>query len=146
MLFRSIRIVVVGDGPDRPRLDRIAQTTPGATMLGRVPDDELRWLYASCAAVVAASYEDYGLSPLEGAAFGRPAVVLRDGGYLDTVVEHVTGEFFDAPEPAQVAPAIERALRRTWREGALRDHAQAFALPRFVARLQAVVEEELCQL
>jgi len=145
-LLDGIRIVVVGDGPDRPRLDRIAQTTPGATMLGRVPDDELRWLYASCAAVVAASYEDYGLSPLEGAAFGRPAVVLRDGGYLDTVVEHVTGEFFDAPEPAQVAPAIERALRRTWREGALRDHAQAFALPRFVARLQAVVEEELCQL
>ncbi|WP_066585050.1 glycosyltransferase [Cellulomonas timonensis] len=142
----GVRLVVVGDGPDRGRLEGLARATPGARLLGRVTDAELRWLYQSCSALVAASFEDYGLCPLEAAAFGRPAVVLRDGGYLDTVVEQVTGEFFDAPEPDQVARAVERALRRPWSAGALRDHADAFAAPRFVARLRAVVEEELCQL
>ncbi|MDM8083264.1 glycosyltransferase [Cellulomonas cellasea] len=140
------RLVVVGEGPDRGRLERLAQPIHGARLLGRVSDAELRWLYGNCSALVAASFEDYGLSPLEAAAFGRPAVVLRDGGYLDTVREHVTGEFFDIPEPEPVARAVDCALRRPWSASALRDHADAFAAPRFVARLRAVVEEELCQL
>ena len=82
------------------------------------------------------------LSPLEAAAFGRPAVVLRDGGYLDTVVENVTGLFFDAPEPHLVADALEQANGHPWNDGALSSHVEAFAIPRFVGRLREVVEEQ----
>ena len=44
---------------------------------------------------VAASHEDFGLTPLEAASFGKPAAVLRWGGFLDTVVEGVSGIFFE---------------------------------------------------
>ncbi|MFI2753345.1 glycosyltransferase [Cellulomonas sp. P22] len=142
----GLRLLVVGDGPDRPRLEALARGVPGVRLLGRIGDAELRWAYASCSALVAASYEDYGLSPLEAAAFGRPSVVLRAGGYLDTVVEHVTGELFDSPDPELAAQAVERALARTWDEDALRSHAARFAAPRFVARLQEIVDEELALL
>ena len=140
------RLVVVGDGPDRARLTELAGSEPRIRLLGRVGDPELSWLYENCVALVAASYEDYGLSPLEAAAFERSSVVLRDGGYLDTVVDGVTGEFFDAPEPEPVAVALERCLTRGWNRGDLSAHALAFGAPRFVARLQEIVEEELHQL
>lgn len=139
----GVQLVVVGDGPDRARLAALAQREARVRFLGQVGDPELRWLYRHCAALVGASYEDYGLSPLEAASFGRPAVVLRDGGYLDTVVEGSTGEFFDQPDPADVTRAVERVLTRTWDHGALCGHALGFGLPRFIGRLQAIVGEEL---
>lgn len=139
----GLRLVVVGDGPERAALAQRVRDLPRVVLAGRVDDARLRWLYRHCAALVAASYEDYGLSPLEAAAFGRPSVVLHDGGYLDTVRGGVTGEFFDAPVAEDVAAAIDRALGRAWDADLLRAHAESFGLPRFVARLRAVAEAEL---
>ncbi|HEY0117165.1 MAG TPA: glycosyltransferase [Cellulomonas sp.] len=144
VLRRSgVRLVVVGDGPERARLERRVADEPRVRLVGRVDDARLRWLYEHSAALVAASYEDYGLSPLEAAAFGRPSVVLRDGGYLDTVTEGVTGEFFDAPDAELVAAATDRALARAWDAAALRAHAEHFGTERFVARLQQIVQAEM---
>ncbi|HEY0188908.1 MAG TPA: glycosyltransferase [Cellulomonas sp.] len=138
----GLRLVVVGDGPERAALTQQTAGLDRVRLLGRVDDARLRWLYRSCAALVAASYEDYGLSPLEAAAFGRPSVVLRDGGYLDTVRDGVTGEFFDAPDPDLVAEAAARAIDRPWDPAVLRSHADGFGTARFVARLHAIVQEE----
>ncbi|WP_454051169.1 glycosyltransferase [Cellulomonas sp. Marseille-Q8402] len=136
------RLVVVGDGPERAALEHRVRDLPRVRLVGRVDDARLRWLYRSSAALVAASYEDYGLSPLEAAAFGRPSVVLRDGGYLDTVRDGITGEFFDAPDPDLVAEAAGRALARTWDPTVLTAHADDFAAERFVDRLQEIVRDE----
>ena len=57
--------------------------------------------------LVAASYEDFGLTPLEAAAFGKPTAALRFGGFLDTVSEGETGVFFD---DARAAGDIADAL------------------------------------
>jgi glycosyltransferase involved in cell wall biosynthesis len=136
----SERLVVVGTGPERERLSRLRGTN--VTFVGAVGDDELRWLYASCAAVVSASHEDYGLTPLEAAAFGKPAAVLRGGGFLDTVVEGRTGVFFDAPVPSQIATAISGLLAGSWSVAELRAQANRFDEGRFIRRLQEIVHEE----
>ena len=133
----GVRLVVVGAGPDRARLEALAG--PRVRLLGRVDDDELRWLYRSTAALVAASFEDYGLSPLEAGAFGKPSVVLGDGGYLDTVVPGRTGLFFDAPEPTAIAGAIEDALARSWSARRIAAHVATFGEDRFCARLREIV-------
>jgi glycosyltransferase involved in cell wall biosynthesis len=133
----DVRLVVVGTGPERARLEALAG--PRVRLLGRVDDDQLRWLYRNTAALVAASYEDYGLSPLEAGAFGKPSVVLGDGGYLDTVVPGRTGLFFDAPEPTAIAEAIEMALNRTWSPRRIAAHVATFGADRFCARLRNVV-------
>ena len=62
--------------------------------------------------LVAASYEDFGLTPVEAAAFGKPTAALRWGGFLDTTVEGETGVFFDEPEPALIAEAVEQLAAR----------------------------------
>src|SRR5205823_12380194 len=81
----SERLVVVGTGPEERRVRTAA--AGNVRFLGSVSDEELRWLYGECRGLVAASYEDYGLTPLEAASFGKPSTVLRAGGFLDTVVD-----------------------------------------------------------
>ena len=130
----GLQVVIVGDGPDRDHLCGIAP--PNVRLVGSVSDAELRWCYSNCIALVAAAYEDFGLTPLEAAAFGKPAVVLRWGGYLDTVVEGSTGLFFDAPTADAIRDAMVRStsvgfdrheiLRKagTYTEGAFIDNLQ----------------------
>jgi len=132
------RLVVAGGGPELERLRRTAP--PNVHVLGRVGDQELRWLYASCAGIVAASYEDFGLTPLEAASFGRPASVLRFGGFLDTVRDGETGTFFDAPDEPTIAAAVERLLRGSWDAELLRAHARTFGAERFVARMREIAD------
>ena len=90
--------MVVGDGPMRGVLRDAA--SPNVTFRTRVTDLELRWLYANCDGVVTASHEDFGLTPLEGLAFGKPTAAMPVGGFLDTIVEGETGVFFDGPTPS----------------------------------------------
>jgi glycosyltransferase involved in cell wall biosynthesis len=133
------RLVVAGAGPDETRLRALAP--PNVTLLGRVDDDELRWLYSRCAALVAASYEDFGLTPLEAAAFGKPSAVLGFGGFLDTVGPD-TGVHFEEPTPDGAAAAVEATLRRDWDAQAIVAHAERFSERRFAARLREIAAEE----
>lgn len=135
----SERLVVVGTGPDRQRLERLA--VPNVTLVGAVTDPQLRWLYANCEGVVAASYEDYGLTPLEAAAFGKPTVALRWGGFLDTMREGHTGVFFDTPDAPTIRDAVRRLGARRWRTDVLTSHGRRFNESRFITRLREIVDE-----
>lgn len=127
-------LVVVGAGPDERMLAALAQAN--VVLLKDLSDAQVRWLYAGCQAIVSASFEDFGLTPIEAASFGKPAVVLRWGGFLDTIVEGVTGVYFDAPEPSAIAAAVESCARTTWSAERLEAHAATFSEERFVARLR----------
>jgi glycosyltransferase involved in cell wall biosynthesis len=140
--FRQLpgeRLVVVGSGPLEAELRRTAPAN--VTLLGAVDDDELRWLYANSSAHLTASYEDFGLTPLEAGSFGKPSGVLRWGGFLDTVVEGRTGLFFDEPTPDAVARCVRELALGTWDPAVIVEHAGGFAEDRFAERLQAVVLE-----
>ncbi len=139
--FRSLpdeRLVVVGTGP---LAEELAAAAPGnVTILGRVEDDELRWLYGAARGLVAASFEDFGLTPVEAAAFGKPTAALRWGGFLDTIVEGTTGVFFDEPEPGPIADAVRSLVGADWSADVLVGHAGRYAPDRFLASIGAVVD------
>ena len=135
------RLVVVGSGPDEAAVR--AAAGPNVSFTGTVGDSELAWLYGNAAAVVAAAYEDFGITPLEAASFGVPVAALRWGGFLDTVRDGETGVFFDRPEPDAIRDAAIKVLDRDWDRAALAAHAAAFSEARFAARLMSIVDEEL---
>lgn len=96
-LLPNQRLIVVG-----------SETVTGSTSsrvraLGTVSDAQLRWLYSSCGAVVSVAREDFGLTPLEANEFGKPTIVLRYGGYLDTTIEGVSGVFVEEATAEAVA-------------------------------------------
>jgi len=138
-LVHGERLVVVGSGPLREELTR---SGPQVTFLEHLGDAQLRWLYAHARALVSASYEDFGLTPLEAATFGCPSVVLRAGGFLDTVVDGETGVFFDRPEPLAIAEAIRECLDTSWSGALIQAHAAQFSAEQFRARIRRIVLEE----
>ena len=133
------RLVVVGEGPERQRLS--AKAPPNVTLLGEVDDARLSWLYSNCRGLVAASREDFGLTPVEAAAFGKPVAALRWGGFLDTVQEGTSGVFFASTDPAAIASAIDKLERCSWDFEAIRRHAETFDETRFIKDIRAIVNQ-----
>jgi glycosyltransferase involved in cell wall biosynthesis len=76
---------------------------------------------------------------VEAAAFGKPAVALRFGGHLDTVLPEVTGAFFERPDAGEIAEAVQVALEREWDPDAIQAHAATFSEERFADRLISIV-------
>jgi glycosyltransferase involved in cell wall biosynthesis len=136
---RDDRLVVVGSGPEAAALRRIA--TPNVTFLEQVQDDQLRWLYSRCRLLVAVSHEDYGLTPIEAASFGKPVVALAWGGFLDTVDPGLSGLLIRTTAPAEIAAAIADADEHAWDREALVRHAARFSESRFAARIGEIVAE-----
>lgn len=130
-------LVVVGTGPELPRLRAMAGDN--VTFLEHLSDGEMQWLYAKATALVAASHEDYGLTPLEAAQHGTPSIVLRWGGFLDTMIEGRTAVFFDALTPAAVSDAIDHAARIEWDTTIVRDNVERFSEAQFADRLGKLV-------
>jgi glycosyltransferase involved in cell wall biosynthesis len=137
--FPDRQVVVVGQGPEWAALR--AAAPDNAVFVPRPDDAKLRWLYANAAALLAPSYEDFGLTPLEAAGLGTPTVALRGGGYLDTIRDGVTGVFFDTVDVESMTAAVRRALATPWPADVLREHAAAFGPDRFAAALRAAVTE-----
>jgi glycosyltransferase involved in cell wall biosynthesis len=98
-------LVVVGEGPERARLQALAG--PAVTFLPRVDEGDLVSLYAGCAAFLQCGEEDFGIAALEAQACGRPVIAYGAGGALETVIEGETGTFFRI----QSVDALEEALR-----------------------------------
>lgn len=128
------RLVVVGAGPMLAELQ--ASAPAHVAVVTRLTDAQMRWVYGRATALVAASHEDFGLTPLEAGAFGKPTLALRAGGYLDTVAEGVNGAFFDEPTVPAIREAVVRNRGVQWDADTIRAHVDAFSPRRFAERVR----------
>jgi glycosyltransferase involved in cell wall biosynthesis len=108
-LDSTLNVVVAGDGPDRPRLERLANERVRFT--GHVSEQQLADLYASCGTVFYAPVdEDFGMVPYEAFRAAKPVVTTSDaGGPLEVVEDGRNGRVVE-PEPARVAAALRELL------------------------------------
>jgi glycosyltransferase involved in cell wall biosynthesis len=100
--FNRLRLplVIVGDGPDRRRLKRLAGPTVRFT--GRASDDEVARLLSSCRALVVTAGEEFGIAAVEAQAAGRPVLARAAGGLLENVIDGVTGRYWEGGAPELV--------------------------------------------
>lgn len=137
------RLVIAGGGPDRVRLERLAGGAANIEFRGRVADAEAISLTENCRAFVLPGSEDFGITPLEAQAAGKPVLAFGDGGALETVVDGQTGVLFTDPSPEGINAAVARLESITWEPGLIRKHAERFAEPNFIAAMQNYVREQL---
>jgi glycosyltransferase involved in cell wall biosynthesis len=128
------RLMVIGDGPDRARL--MAKAGPTVTFLNRLSDEEVEHYAARCRALIFPGEEDFGMAPLEIAAAGRPTIAYRAGGAVETIIDGVTGIFFDRQDADSLAEAIQRFERQEWSARTLRRHAESFGIEVFQSRFR----------
>ena len=82
---RPERLVVVGEGPERARLERLLG--PNTTLLPRVDESELASLFAGCRALVHTGVDDFGMVMVEALAAGKPVIACAEGGASTSVAK-----------------------------------------------------------
>lgn len=124
--FNRLRkpLIVAGGGEMLGRLRALAG--PTVSVLGPQRFDDLRRLYSGCKALVFPGEEDFGIVPVEAMASGRPVLAYRRGGATETVVDGVTGLFFDSQSVDAIADAVARCEAASFDPDAIAAHAQRF--------------------
>ena len=132
------RLRIAGAGPEYRKLRGLAAAN--VEFLGRVSDAELRTLYARCRAFILPGEEDFGITPVEALASGKPVIALGRGGALETVPEF-GGIFYDEPSEESLAAAIERfeVLEPGVRATELQSHAGRFSEGEFMRAMKEIV-------
>jgi glycosyltransferase involved in cell wall biosynthesis len=137
----GLPLVVVGNGPDARRLQRLAGPTVQFT--GRVDDARVADLLRSARALVVTATEEFGIAAVEAQASGRPVIAVRDGGVLETVIEGETGVFFDRPEVDDLVAAVQAFDALAIDPAACVDNARRFDVSRFQRGFRSIAEQAL---
>jgi glycosyltransferase involved in cell wall biosynthesis len=137
---RPERLVVVGEGPERARLERLAG--PNVTLVSRLSDDALDGLYARCRALLHTAVDDFGMVMVEALSAGKPVIACAEGGALDIVREGQTGIRIEAPSVEAVRAGIDRfeCCRERFDPEDLRAFARRFDRSVFARRFIEVLE------
>jgi len=136
----GLPLVVIGDGPARASLE--AAAGPNVTFRGRVDDRGVAEAMRECRGLIWPGEEDFGITPLEATACGRPVIAYGAGGVLETVRDGVTGVFFSEQTAESLARAVQRAATIAWDPAIIRAHAESHSVAGFEARFRAIVERE----
>lgn len=118
-----------------------AMAGPNVEFLGRVSDAELGELYSRCLALVFPPEEDFGIVPLEAMAAGRPVIAYRGGGAVETVVDGVTGAFFDRQDVPSLMEAVRGFDPGRFSPRQAREQAERFDVSVFKTRMSSLVND-----
>jgi glycosyltransferase involved in cell wall biosynthesis len=135
----GLPLIVGGTGRDRSQLEAIAG--PTIKFIGYVPDTDLPGLMARCKAFIFPGLEDFGITPVQAQAAGRPVIAYRGGGALDTVIPGVTGEFFDELTVESLISTLRQFDASKYSTATIRDHALKFDSAVFRREITAFVRE-----
>jgi glycosyltransferase involved in cell wall biosynthesis len=136
-------LVIIGEGSERARLEKMS--SPGIRFLGSQPGEVLRDHFRRCRALIFPGIEDFGITPLEAQASGRPVLAYRAGGVLETIRDGVTGLFFDQQTPESLIDVVEKfeAAGNPFHPRDCRESAERFRPEQFRASFRDYLARKL---
>ncbi|TSC75053.1 MAG: group 1 glycosyl transferase [Parcubacteria group bacterium Gr01-1014_44] len=139
----ELPLIIIGAGPEYGKLKKIIENKNMIKLLGEVPDTELGNYYADTKAFIMPQEEDFGMTPLEAMAFGKPVLALRKGGALEYVLEGINGEFFDDPHPAILADGVRRLNEnyKNYSPLVIKKTAERFSRSRFEEEIKNIISK-----
>lgn len=137
------RLLIVGDGSERRKLQ--AKARSNISFVGAPAREVVRDYMRNCRALVFPGKEDFGITPVEAQATGRPVIAFGGGGALESVVDGVTGVFFEEQTPEALRQAVQRAVTQPFDPDAIRQHALQFDRKVFCRRMTDFVHEKWSQ-
>jgi glycosyltransferase involved in cell wall biosynthesis len=137
----GLPLVVIGSGRDEKQLKAMAG--PTIRFLGRLSDAEVLPYLAQCRAFLFPGEEDFGITPLEVQASGRPVIAYGAGGALASVIDGVTGRFFYEQTAESLANILAAFDDRQYHPQTIRNHALEFDKPRFQRRVLQFIEAKM---
>ncbi len=93
-----------------------------------------------CRALIYPGKEDFGITPVEAQATGRPVVAYGAGGALETVVDRETGVLFSEQSVEAVCEAVTTCTGLSFERDAIRQHALQFDRELFCRKMTDFVQ------
>ncbi len=138
----GVRLVVTGDGPELPRLKRMAGRT--VEFVGPQPLEGLVELYRNADALIHPGEEDFGICIVEAQASGRPVIAYKRGGALETIIpdgDQRTGVFFQEQTPEALSEVLRDFDPGRFNPAATRRNAERFRRERFVQEMTRFIKD-----
>jgi len=136
----GLPLKIFGSGPVEKELRKKANTN--IEFLGRISDEKQAELYANAKAFIHPQEEDFGITPVESMAAGTPVIAYRRGGAMETIIDGVTGEFFDEQSWEELADHTIRFNQNQYNPENIRAHAGRFSRAQFKENMKQFVEQK----
>jgi glycosyltransferase involved in cell wall biosynthesis len=145
--FKSLggdyKLKIFGSGIDEKRLKKIAGGYNNIEFLGRVDEKEKAKLYSKALAFINPQEEDFGITPVESMASGRPVIAYQKGGATETIIEGKTGIFFKEQSVSSLSEAIKSFSSYSFNPEEIREHASFFSKSRFKREINDFISNHL---
>lgn len=134
------KLIIIGRGSEEKYLKSISKDNI-QFITDNLTDTELIGYYQNCVALIFPGVEDFGLTPLEAMACGKPVIAYREGGVLESVIEGVTGEFFSPQTPKALEEVIKEFNSDKYLAENCRKQAEKFSKQIFQENFLNIVEK-----
>lgn len=140
--FNSLpyRLIVIGTGREFSHLQSLAKNNPRIKFLGYISDRQKLKYYQNCQALICPQLEDFGITPIEAQACGKPVIALGHGGNTETIVNHQTGIFFDKPTVTHLKKAIQEFLSIKFNPTKCRQNSLKFSESSFMLNFKKTID------
>jgi len=140
------KLIVAGAGASKKDIKKYSKSGL-ISFKGRVSDEEISNLYSGAKALLFPGIEDFGIIPVEANAAGCPVIAYRNGGVLDSIIDGITGIFFDEQTPDSLIDAIDR-FEKNLLNGQFADrclfnqHVMLFSKDAFKNSMKQIINEK----
>ncbi len=138
-LMPNRKLLVIGRGPQKQALENAAGEN--VRFASEISDAQMRYAYSHSIGLIAVSYEDFGLTPLEVGAYGKPTLALHAGGFLDTIEEGINGVFIERASAVDIVDGVDRMLASNWNSELIMQHVKKFSEERFIEMIKLHLED-----
>ncbi len=101
------KLIIIGDGSQRLKLDKDSKNSKNITFLGRQSDEVVTHYMQNCKAFIFPGLEDFGITPVEANACQKPVIYYNKGGVTETMIPNITGIPFEKQTPECLQNAVE---------------------------------------
>jgi len=134
------KLVIIGDGESRKALEDMAGDT--IEFLGYKDDDVVREYFEHCRAFIFPGEEDFGITPVEAMAAGKPVLAYGLGGVMESVQVGISGEFFEKPTAESLLNGMTRLMNneRNYDYKKIRKIAEKFDESIFIEKMKKIAQ------
>lgn len=135
------KLIIVGQGRDKQELVKLKNKLddPNIIFLGKIKQNHLLELYQNCQALICPQLEDFGLTPIEAQACGKPVIAFKKGGITETVINGKTGIFFKKQNIKSISLAIKKFNSKKFKKTDCINNASKFSDKLFMLNFRKVI-------
>lgn len=131
----NLKLKIVGTGRDEKKLKKILTPDSKIEFIGKIDQNKLLNLYQNCLALICPQEEDFGLTPIEANACGKPVIAYQKGGLTETIHENINGIFFKKQNTTSLIQALQKFNLHKFSTINCINNAQKFSKKSFMLHL-----------